>query len=152
MDKKTIGIIDVVMALVMFIVLLIMAFCTDAGAVEVDMSIIASIESSNNPDAYNRWSKATGMYQITPICLEEYNRMSGANFALNDMFDADMCYYVANWYMNKRIPQMLRHYELEDSIENRLWAYNAGIGNVVKNRKPNESINYIRLYKKGGRV
>ena len=34
----------------------------------VDMSIIATIESSNNPAAYNERTNATGLYQITPIC------------------------------------------------------------------------------------
>ena len=32
----------------------------------IDMQALATIESGNNPLAYNKKSKATGLYQITP--------------------------------------------------------------------------------------
>jgi hypothetical protein len=50
--------------------------------------------------------------------------------------------------MNTRIPQMLKAYKIPDTIDNRLWAYNAGIGNVKKGRLPKETRNYIRKYHK----
>ena len=42
---------------------------------EVDLTIIAQIESSGNPNAYNKSSGAIGLMQITPICLEEFNNL-----------------------------------------------------------------------------
>jgi hypothetical protein len=63
------------------------------------------------------------------------------------MFDPIKAKIVANWYMNKRIPQMLKHYKRKDTIENRLWCYNAGIGMLLKGIKPKETKEYINKYK-----
>ena len=112
---------------------------------EVDMSIIAQIESGGNPYAYNPKSGAVGLYQITPICLEEYY-LDGLTMA--DMYNPQLSLKVANWYMNRRIPKMLKYYNIPDTIENRLFAYNAGIGKVIKGIKPKETINYIKKYKR----
>lgn len=117
-------------------------------AEEINLSIIATIESNNNPNAYNKTSKAVGMYQITPICLKDYNQLNKNQFQLSEMFEPNKAKIVANWYLNKRIPQLLRHYRIIDTIDNRLWAYNAGIGRVVKNIKPLETRNYIIKYHK----
>ena len=113
---------------------------------EVDMTAIATIESSNNPYSYNYDSKATGLYQITPICIKDYNRLNKRKYTIDNMFDFKMSYRVANWCMNTRIPSLLKHYHLEDSIVNRLWAYNAGISFVRRQIMPDETKNYIIKY------
>ena len=41
---------------------------------------------------------------------------------------------------------MLKHYKKEVNIDNILWAYNAGIGKVIKEIKPEETKNYIIKY------
>jgi soluble lytic murein transglycosylase-like protein len=120
-----------------------------ARAEEIDLTIIAQIESSGNPLAYNLNSKARGLYQITPICLKDYVQM-------NDIFYADPDYLfnpafntkVANWYFNKRIPQLLKHFNKSVTLENVLWAYNAGIGKVIKGNMPKETKDYIAKYKR----
>lgn len=125
----------------------------------VDLDTIAQIESSNNPSAYNKESHATGLYQITPTCLEDFNRFYkdreykkwglSQNFGvlnMRDMFDVHLAYIVADWYMNKRIPYILKHYEIEDTVKNRLWAYNAGFHKVKRGIMPLETRNYIKKY------
>ena len=41
---------------------------------------------------------------------------------------------------------MLKHYKIEDTVRNRLWAYNADIGRVLDGNMPNETKNYIVKY------
>jgi len=120
---------------------------------KVDMSVIKQIESSGNPNAYNKGSQAIGLYQITPIVLEEWN-----NYHPNDKHESDDLYTgeinkkIAEWYMMKRIPQMIKHYGKEDSIQNRLIAYNAGIkyvkDGVSVDKLPDETQGYLEKYTK----
>jgi hypothetical protein len=37
--------------------------------------------------AYNKSSKATGISQITPILLNDYNKRTGKRYTLNDCYD-----------------------------------------------------------------
>ena len=120
-----------------------------AGAEPVELSIISYIESSNNPMAYNKVSQARGLYQITPICLKEYNQWHrGENIALNALYSPIVARRVAKWYIDVRIPQMLKAYGLSDNLKNRLWAYNTGIGMVKRNIMPRETKQYILKYEK----
>ena len=115
--------------------------------VYIDMGKIAMIESSNNPLAYNRHSKARGLYQITPICLADYNQYHNIKYSIDDLYNKDINYDIANWYMNVRIPQLLKHYKQADTVENRLISYNAGINYVIKRLiLPSETIEYIHKY------
>lgn len=50
---------------------------------------------------------------------------------------------VAAWYLGKRIPDMLRHYEKPVTIENRIIAYNAGISYVLTGTVPALTRGYI---------
>lgn len=127
-----------------------------ARAEEVDISIIIQIESGGNPNAYNKHSGAIGLMQITPICLKEYNqRYSSKEIWVRPEEIYDYCYNtkIGSWYINKRIPELLCHYRLPDTIDNRLIAYNFGIGNLIKYKQgkrklPQETINYLRKYHK----
>jgi len=130
-------------------VILILAFSTTVFSEEVavNMTAIATIESSNNTEAYNERSQARGLYQITPICLADYNQYHKDKIHLNQLFIREYNLEVANWYMNKRIPQLLIHYGLTDTLNNRLIAYNAGISYLIKNKTiPTETSNYIKKY------
>lgn len=130
------------------VVLISLAFCgTGFAETLIDLSAIATIESSNNPEAYNKRSEARGLYQITPICLADYNKYHTAKIHLNQLFKAKYNTMVAEWYMNKRIPQLLRHYKIADTVNHRLIAYNAGISYLLKNKTiPTETSNYIKKY------
>lgn len=117
------------------------------ASIKIDMDIIYFIESSNNPLAYNKRSKARGLGQITPIVLEEYNNFHNLKFESEDLFDEIINKKISDWYMNTRIPSMIKHFKKKDNIQNRLIAYNAGI-NYVKTGEdiPVETANYIEKY------
>ena len=117
-----------------------------AMAFDVDMAKIAYIESSNNPNAFNKSSGAVGLVQITKPVLIEYNQRCKTSWQMKDLFNADLNLLVGTWYMQDRIPQMLKHFKIKDTVRNRLWAYNAGIGMVKKGIMPNETRNYIVKY------
>jgi hypothetical protein len=48
---------------------------------------IGSVETENNNLAYNPLEQATGIFQIRPIRLEEYNRRTGCNYTTKDLFN-----------------------------------------------------------------
>ena len=113
----------------------------------LNLKIVAQIESSNNPKAYNRKSKATGLYQITPICLKHYNQVHGTSYVREDLYDPELNTRIAIWYFTwlwqRGLPNL-------DMI---LASYNWGLSNVrayLKGEKemPKETINYIKKYHK----
>jgi len=113
----------------------------------VNMDIVSGIESSGDPNAYNEASGATGLNQITPICLKEWNNYHpDKKYKQDHLFNPQINTEVAHWYMNKRIPQMLKYFKHPDTLENRLTAYNAGISRVGRNL-PKETVDYINKYK-----
>ena len=135
--------------IVTLMTILILASCdqTPAHAEDINLERIAWIESRHQAMAYNARSGATGMYQITEGALTDFCRLTGVYYNINDMYEPQKAAKVANWYLNERIPQLLRHYHKADTVENRLIAYNAGILAVLKGRLPKETANYIKQYK-----
>ena len=140
----------VVMSIVMSGIILLIALCTNGYAEPiVDLSIIAKIESSNNPFAWNKADDSRGLYQITPICLKEFNNYHSKKYAARDLWNVKVNREIADWYFNQRIPQMLRYYKVEDTLENRIIAYNAGIAYLVnKNPIPRITRLYIAKYRR----
>lgn len=114
----------------------------------IHMPAIIQIESGGKESAFNANSGAVGLCQITPVVLKEYNLMVGADFKRKDLFNGQVNLKIATWYMNRRIPQLLKHYGIADTLKNRLWAYNAGIGKVRRGILPLETRNYIKKYNK----
>ena len=127
-------------------IILISSLLTSSVGYAVNMDIIAYIESSNKTQAYNRQSGARGLYQITRICLEDYNNLHTIKYNKNDLFDPEINKKIAYWYMNVRIPQLLKYYNIDDNINNRLIAYNAGIKRLIDNELPKETKNYLKKY------
>lgn len=123
----------------------------------LDLEAIKQIESGGNKLAYNKYSGARGLYQITDICRREYlNYHKNERIAPEDLFNAKINERIAKWYINKRIPQMIRHYGKRLTNRNKIIAYNAGISYVVSGKEiPTETENYIIKYNKltkGGRL
>lgn len=140
-------------AVLLMLSIIIAALCillsfmqSNAGADEINMAKIAQIESSGNPLAHNKADDSRGLYQITPICLKEYNNFHKVKYSMNDLWSPEVSHKIADWYLNVRIPQMLKHYGLKDTIRNRVWAYNAGIVNVINNRIPKTTQSYFKKY------
>jgi hypothetical protein len=48
---------------------------------------IFTFEAGRNTNAYNSSEQATGGLQITPILVEEYNRLTNKNYTLTDMYN-----------------------------------------------------------------
>jgi len=144
-----------IILLPLILILLILGVSvTCALGEDIDMAKIAMIESSNNPLKYNSKSGAVGLYQITLPALKDYNTAHIRNgYTLEDMYNPDKAYIVANWYINTKIPRYLYNLGIEDTIENRLISYNWGIGNLNRYKKglstlPKETSDYIIKYNK----
>jgi len=121
----------------------------------VNIGKIISMESSGDPLAYNEYSEARGLMQITPIVLEEWNQFnSSQQHTLEDLFNPEINKKIGTWYLGRIKNHYLPHYGLEETIENILIAYNHGIVNLSKmeNEKdfdslPLETREYIEKYK-----
>ena len=126
----------------------LLIFGSPAYAGYMDLGKIIRIESNGNSRAYNRNSKARGLCQITPICLKEWNNFHPREkYTLNDLWNAEINKKIATWYLEVRIPQMLRHYGFEVNVRNMIICYNAGIGYLVGHKQlKKETVDYIAKY------
>lgn len=134
-----------IVAVIIFAILATLIYANVARAEVVDLDTIRQIESSGNPLAVSK-TGACGLYQIMPCVLQEYNQFNKTNYSRLDLFNPKTNEKIANWYLNKRIPQMLRHYGKEVNTNNCIIAYNAGIRAVVKGYLPKETKNYLNKY------
>ena len=62
---------------------------------------IGSVECSFDTLAYNAREQATGYFQIRPIRVNDYNKRTGSNYTLDDMYNYDKAetvflYYASN--------------------------------------------------------
>lgn len=116
----------------------------------INMEAIRHIESSRKDDAvsYRGAKYGRGAYQVSETCLQEFNDRAKHPIHIRPewLFEEPTCRMVASWYVNVRIPQMLRRYGLEVTTDTILWAYNAGIKAVIDGRMPDETKEYIRKY------
>jgi hypothetical protein len=145
--QKPFRLIFYVACLLVIIYLMFMTGCAQAQSI-VDISTIAIIESSGHPSAFNSHSGAVGLCQITKPVLIEYNRHWETSWHMRDLFNPDLNIMVSTWYFDDRIPQLLKHYHIKDTVRNRIWAYNAGIGMVKRGIMPLETRNYMQKYNK----
>jgi soluble lytic murein transglycosylase-like protein len=133
--------------MIKYILIFIIFFYSIAFAEDININKIIQIESNGNSLAYNIKSQARGLMQITPIVLKEYNQYNKTNYKVGDLFNSEINIKIGKWYLEKRIPQMLKYYGKSDTIYNRLISYNAGINYVVKDLLLlKETINYIKKY------
>lgn len=118
----------------------------------IDIDRIISIESSNDASAVNKRTGARGLMQIMkPTWIEMIKKMK-VDYSWDDAFDGEKNKAVGSYYMNTEIPRLLKHYNIEDTTENRLAAYNWGIGYLNRQgieEAPQETVDYIKKYKKG---
>lgn len=113
----------------------------------IDLEAIKHIESRGVADAFNPRTQAIGLYQITPVCLADFNRETGKNYSRKDLVLFWVNQEIARWYFEKRIPEILKSRKKPVTVENLLISYNAGHTYVGK-RLPKETQNYIRQYRK----
>jgi hypothetical protein len=124
-------------------------FTYQLSAQRIDLDIIAKIESSGNTYAHNKTDGGSrGMYQISPICLKDYNQINDTNYELKDLFNLDVNRKIASWYFEVRIPYMLKRNNIKVTLENKIISYNAGIRYLINNEPiPTSTRNYIEKYK-----
>lgn len=117
---------------------------------QVDLAIIAKIESNNNPKAINITDGGSrGTYQIHPTCLRDYNKQTKSTYTTTDLFNESINRKIAVWMFEVRIPALFKAYKIESTLENKLIAYNAGIGYLIRKKKiPATTLLYIEKYKK----
>lgn len=129
---------------------LLMSTCSrNAFAEQIDLDKIAMIESSGNRLAWNKRDDSRGLYQITPICLKEFNNFHPyEQYTSEDLWSATINERIAKWYLTERIPSMLRYYKRPITTENIIVAYNAGISYLVQAKSiPSITKRYIEKYK-----
>lgn len=117
-----------------------------AAEVVIDMDKIAQIESSGCKHKVGDDGDSTGCHQVSSGTLKEYNQFNHTKYTQKDLMNDAISLKIAKWYMNVRIPQMLKHFGKPDNVTNRLWAYNAGIGRVVQGVMPAKTKAYLTKY------
>ena len=138
-------------------ILTLMAFMMASGTrpvvAYVDMRALALCESSNDPKAYNKKTKATGLYQITPICLKDYNRFApnGKRYVLKEMFEPAKAEVVARWYLSERLTNMIGWMGLPVTTQRILWAWHAGIRNCADGVMPEATRKFLNRYNENAR-
>jgi soluble lytic murein transglycosylase-like protein len=132
----------------MILILIVLISGKAHAEVVIDMNAIMTIESHGDASITNKRSGARGLYQITPICLEDFNKVNHTNYSLNQLYDPQINSMVAYWYLQERIPSLFKAYNLPDTVRNRLWAYNAGIGYLKRRIMPLETSDYIKKYER----
>lgn len=148
-DETGIGLMRwVFISLFVALALFAVGSCQKANAVEINMDAIKQIESSCNPRAYNRRTLARGLYQITPIVVDEWNQFHSVKYTPSDLFNPSVNFKIADWYMNNRIPSMFRYFKIDDTVNNRIIAWNAGIRYARNGFAPKETINFISKYER----
>lgn len=130
--------------------------CTSAQAETIDLEAIKHIESHGNPLAVNTRTQCRGLYQISEICLKEYNQFRHTNYTPQDLFNPLINETIAGWYLHRRLPQLLKRFSIPVNRLNLIVAYNWGIGKAVRwhrrgailNKLPKETRAYLAQYKR----
>jgi hypothetical protein len=67
----------------------------------------AMVETMGNPLAYNEFENAVGIFQIRQVRIDEYNRRTGSNFALSEMYDPQLSEKVFLYFASRYGPYNL---------------------------------------------
>ena len=115
---------------------------------QIDLHAIAMIESSGNPKAVGL-AGDSGLFQITPVLLKEYNALTRSAVRQDELFHPGVSRKIADWYLHKRIPQLLRHFKKPVTVRNIIIAWNAGINVVKKGTKiPRVTAQFLKKYER----
>lgn len=135
--------------------LTLLLLSTTLFAVEIDYNKIIQIESSGRETATSR-TGARGLMQIQKPTWGECTQGLDVKWDWSEAYEGRKNIVVGIYYLDHRIPQMLRYYKIPDTIETRITAYNWGIGNLLKcyrkhgrrwqQHLPNETKSYINKY------
>ncbi len=65
------------------------------------INAIGRVETNFDTLAYNPFEKAAGYFQIRPIRIIDYNKRTGSNYTLNDMFDYEISEKIFLYYASE---------------------------------------------------
>jgi hypothetical protein len=68
------------------------------------MNAIGLFETKGNTLAYNEKENAVGIFQIRQVRIDDYNRRTGNNYALTDMFDKTLSEKVFLYFASRYKP------------------------------------------------
>jgi hypothetical protein len=74
---------------------------------------IGKVETGCDTLAYNPIEEAAGFFQIRPIRLEDYNKRTGSNYKMNDLFNYEISEKIFLYYASQIGP-----YDLEKIAKN----------------------------------
>lgn len=142
----------VVVGLAIVLCLVMLTSCNKvamASEVVIDLDAIAQIESSGckNKVSKRPGDESYGCHQITPATLSEFNSYNKKSYTKNDLLNDAVSAEVAGWYLNKRIPSMIRNFKKPVTVDNILISYNAGIKYVKTGKEiPAITKKYLEKY------
>jgi len=84
---------------------------------------ICTVESQNNPMAYNKKEGAVGIAQIRQIWLDDYEQRTGIHYELTEMYDTTKAKSVFMWHCSQ-----YHHTEIERIVR----TYNGGPSGMKK--------------------
>jgi hypothetical protein len=67
----------------------------------------AMVETMGNSLAYNEFENAVGIYQIRQVRIDDYNRRTGSNHSLTEMFDPLLSKKIFLYYASRYEPHEL---------------------------------------------
>lgn len=73
-------------------------FSTPPNPFEPLIEAIVFVEVGDGSDLYNEMEDAVGYFQIRPIRLNDYNKRTGENYTLDQMYDYDTAKKVFLYY------------------------------------------------------
>jgi soluble lytic murein transglycosylase-like protein len=93
----------------------------------IDALTLVHVESDFKEDAHRKDTTATGLCQITKICLSDFNDITKKNYTMHDMFDVNKNLEVGFWYFARLLDDEYygKKYLIEN-IEDAYLAYNCG--------------------------
>jgi hypothetical protein len=62
---------------------------------------IGFVETMNDTLAYNPLEEATGIFQIRPIRLQDYNNRTGSKYKMNDLFNYEVSERIFLYFANQ---------------------------------------------------
>jgi hypothetical protein len=95
----------------------------------VNLEAIKSIESGGNPTVVSKDTKCYGIYQISEICLNDFNEAHQKRYTKEDLFKPYVNQLIASWYF-KRIGEQLCYYNITLNLITVIASYNWGIRHV----------------------
>lgn len=94
---------------------------------------IAHIESDFRTNARNRKTNATGLCQLTPNCIDEYNWSHNTKYTMQDALDPDINLEIGFWYYKRILTHYAKSYGYittttpEKELRDAYLAYNVGV-------------------------